>query len=62
MSSAKLLLDEAANTCGWGEDTCISILCDFIDQSNRVEPNFVTYLQKRVDFELDELDSMAGYD
>jgi hypothetical protein len=52
MASAKHLIDDAAEQCGWGEDTCISVLCDFIDQANRRQPNFETYLQGRVDEEL----------
>lgn len=60
--SAKQLILEAASDCGWGEDTQIRVLCDYIDQKDRIEPDFSRYLRKRVDEELDDSDLKYCYD
>lgn len=57
MASAKSLIADAAAQCGWVEHTQIVVLTDFIDQANRVEPNFQRYLQDRVESELNDDDN-----
>ncbi len=55
--SAKRLITDAAAECGWDETTQISVLCDFIDQMNKIQPNFSTYLDDRVDEEFEDEES-----
>ena len=45
----RVLLRDAAAEAGWSEETQISILCEFIAQANRVQPDFATYLRNRLD-------------
>ena len=51
MTHPKIMLQDAAEECGWTESTQIDVLCDFIAQMNRVQPDFKAYLDQRVDEE-----------
>jgi hypothetical protein len=47
----RLVLDDAIEACGWTEDQQIQVLLRFIEQMNRVEPNFKRYIESQIDKE-----------
>jgi len=48
------LVKDVVNEYAWSEDTCIRVLCEFIDQLNtpNAEPDFMNYIDDKVADEL----------
>ena len=49
----KYILKEAEDQTGWDDESKLNVCLDFIEQMNRVQPDFAAYVQSRVDEELD---------
>jgi len=52
----KTIIEYAAQDTGWNEASQLLVCLDFIEQMNKVEPDFERYVQSRVDKELDNFE------
>jgi hypothetical protein len=50
--SPKRIIKEAVQETGWDESSQLLVCLDFIEQMNKIEPNFDRYVQARVDEEM----------
>jgi len=53
MTNAYEIMEYASCETGWGRDKQLEICLDFINQMNKIEPDFEKYVQRKVDADLD---------